>query len=220
MILKVDHVSLSSTDFSEAERDLSRFGYQKQFEEKGMKNAEIKKPLLHSWSKEHDLALFSQKDSIAIELLNHGSIRHDVRSFFVPILTGEAPVLQGLLARAKDLAKSESFWGYFGFQCILKGDDYRILKFISPLQAASCTLYLVRSSEPAQKTKLDDAGFPSIAFISNDVGREKEVLDKKNIQTTAVEQLVVHNKTFDICFAQGSQGEIVELLSLDKKYSS
>ncbi|MBI1984712.1 MAG: hypothetical protein HYS60_01215 [Candidatus Wildermuthbacteria bacterium] len=250
MIIRIDHVSLSCADFSRATQDLARFGYRKQFEEDAVKNVQIKKPLLHRWSENHDLALFSSDSGISIELLNHHGIQDAAPSFFTPIIRGadeemtksknavnigkqrgvlttmgsfdcivlegkKRPfVLQELALHAENLDESESFWSCFGFQRVLAEDDCRMLKFASPFQASPCVLYLLQSAGPMRKTKLDDAGFASIAFISNNVGEERDFLDKRHVHPSAVEQLNVHGKTFSICFAQGSQGEIVELLSL------
>lgn len=250
MIIKIDHIALSSIDFPRATQDLLRLGYKKQFENDNIKNLQIKKPLLDTWSEDHDLALFSCGSNIPIELLNHRSVRDVEPSFLMPIIRGATEemtksknivsiakqrgvlttigsfdcivirdeeqtfILKELTIYTNDLDESEFFWSYFGFRCVLTDSDYRILKFVSPLQVNPCTLYLLQSTIPIRETNLDDAGFASLAFLSNDVEKEREELLKKNVQISKVEELTVNGKAFNICFARGNQGEIVELLSL------
>ncbi len=84
MILKIDHIALSSNNF---EKDIVFFetlGFNVFFKESDVKNLEIKKDLLTQFYPNHDLCLLTKKGSYNIELLNHRNI-NDKDGFIYPV---------------------------------------------------------------------------------------------------------------------------------------
>jgi hypothetical protein len=84
MIIQIDHIALSSSDFEKDAETLSLLGYKNSFCEKNKKNADIKRNYLSYFSDTHDLSLFSKEGSFGIELLNHFSINKQT-GFITPL---------------------------------------------------------------------------------------------------------------------------------------
>jgi hypothetical protein len=84
MIIQIDHIALSSSDFQKDAEALSSLGYKNSFCEKNKKNADIKRNYLSYFTDTHDLSLFSKEGSFGIELLNHFSINNQT-GFIAPI---------------------------------------------------------------------------------------------------------------------------------------
>jgi len=74
MIVKIDHIALTSDNFAKDIKVFKSLGYNEKFVKKGVPNLEIKKDILNVFSETHDLALFVSEDNINIELLDHGNI--------------------------------------------------------------------------------------------------------------------------------------------------
>ncbi|MEW6044786.1 MAG: hypothetical protein AB1608_11040 [Thermoproteota archaeon] len=71
MILDIDHIALSSTNFDVDLEVFKKLGYNMRFEEKNIQNLGIKKKLMKNHSTFHDLCLITSKKNLNIELLNH-----------------------------------------------------------------------------------------------------------------------------------------------------
>ena len=74
MIVKIDHVALSSLNFEEDITVMKSLGYKPIFVEKDIKNLEIKRGLMRRFSKRQGLALLEQEGCLGVELINHGHI--------------------------------------------------------------------------------------------------------------------------------------------------
>lgn len=84
MILDIDHVSLTSSNFAATSKIFKQLDYNIQFEEKNVTNPIIKKKLMKNYSDVHDLCLLISKTNINIELLNH-STNNMQQGFITPI---------------------------------------------------------------------------------------------------------------------------------------
>ena len=87
MIVKIDHIAFGSSDL---EKDLNWFqslGYGAQFKEKSLKDLENKRPFMHQFSGDLDMALLQRPGSLAIELLDH---QHTVSQpgHLLPVMEG------------------------------------------------------------------------------------------------------------------------------------
>lgn len=84
MILDIDHIALTSSNFDVANKIFKQLGYNIQFEEKNVANPIIKKKLMKNYSDIHDLCLLISKTNLNIELLNH-STNNMQQGFITPI---------------------------------------------------------------------------------------------------------------------------------------
>ena len=87
MIVGIDHIALSSTDFDEHTRFFNALGYEKKFSAKGAENLALKKRLLKRFNSKHDLALLESLGNLSIELLNHGYVGN-CKNYMIPIFDG------------------------------------------------------------------------------------------------------------------------------------
>ncbi len=84
MILDIDHLAISSNDVDKDKKIFQNLGYKILFTKKNVKNLDIKKSLLKSFSSKHDIMLLKLNDNLRIELLNHHSI-NQIESSIIPI---------------------------------------------------------------------------------------------------------------------------------------
>jgi len=86
MILDLDHISVSSGNFSESKKFLKSIGYETKFMEENIPNLSIKFSLLHdnNHNKFHTIALLNSDNNISIELVDHGKI-FSSQSYIIPI---------------------------------------------------------------------------------------------------------------------------------------
>lgn len=84
MIIKIDHIAVSSRDFNRHINILKSLGYKPQFVEKGIENLKIKRGLMQDFSEYHDLALLESKGNIPIELLDHRHVGSN-NSYIIPV---------------------------------------------------------------------------------------------------------------------------------------
>lgn len=122
-----------------------------------------------------------------------------------------------IIIKTPNIRNSISFWKLFGFKVLHKNIKYTDMEFKSLLRKNDFHLYLEQDHTINPSHYLDDNCFNCIAFISNSVKNEKELLGNNGIKTTQIEGLEINGKFFNIFFATSQQGEIVELISPDRK---
>lgn len=122
-----------------------------------------------------------------------------------------------ILVKTKNVSKSTKFWEYLGFRVLRAKKDFSLLEFRSLFNKEVYHMYLILDKNINDMHYLDDNGFNCIAFISNSAENEKKVLDKKGINTTKIEKLTLNQKLLNIFFARGFCGELVEIISIEKK---
>ena len=85
MIVKIDHIAISSAKFEEhIELICSSLGYIREFVEKDIPNLKIKKSFLSIFGKLHDMSLLSSSGNVNIEFINHRYL-HNKKAFITPI---------------------------------------------------------------------------------------------------------------------------------------
>jgi len=251
MIIKIDHIAISSMDFEKHVDTLKSVGYKSVFMEKDVKNLQIKRPLLKNFHENHDLTLLTSSGNFNIELINHRhinpnygyiiplfefehlsdrSIKDDQdiyfeNTFFRDVGTMDLDDLSKLnnlngtdfqfnkiILKTKDIQKSMEFWGCFGFRVFKADNDFAFMEFKSLVDTGKYTICLQKSDTTESEYFLDDKGFNCIAFVSNSATHEREALNKKNIRTTEIAYFSINQNNFNIFFAFGPNGELVEII--------
>lgn len=88
MIIKIDHIAISSMSFEKHVEILKSVGYKPAFMEKDIKNLQTKRPLLKDFHENHDLALLTSIGNFNIELINHRHINMNY-GYIIPLFEFE-----------------------------------------------------------------------------------------------------------------------------------
>ena len=88
MIIKIDHIAISSMSFEKHVDILKSVGYNPAFMEINIENLQIKRPLLKNFHKNHDLALLTSIGNFNIELINHRHINPNY-GYIIPLFEFE-----------------------------------------------------------------------------------------------------------------------------------
>lgn len=251
MIIKIDHIAISSMSFEKHVDILKSIGYKPVFMENNIKNLQIKRPLLKNFHENHDLTLLTSNDNFNIELINHRHINPNY-GYIIPLFEFEhisnrltkddqeiysggaflrAVVAKDLndlfklnnlnetdfqfdtiILKTKDIQESIEFWECFGFKVFKAGNDFAVMDFKSLFDNGKYTICLQKSNITESEYFLDDKGFNCIAFVSNSATHEREALNKKNIRTTEIGNFSINQNNFNIFFAFGPNGELVEII--------
>jgi len=209
MFVKIDHISLSSSDFKKDIEFWKKKGYKLEFIEGGIENAEIKRDLLNGCGKLHDLALLTSGKNVSIELMNHGYIMVN-NSFIVPGNGG----IESISSLTYDLKKSTIFFKAFGFLPVEGSGASHVLRFNFLTTGAVLIINLKESQGASKKYYLNDLGFTCIAFVSNSAARDRDYIEQSGYEVTDIETVVVNKRNFDIFFVIGPSGEIVEVIEI------
>ncbi len=217
MIVNIDHIGLSSTNFKQHHQLLTGLGYEKVLQEDDLENLNIKKPYLTKFNETHSLALYRKDKVYGIELLNHGQLTEQP-GFIYPYNKddsaelSENSILNTCVVASNDIGASTKFWATFGFLPDGTQDNMTRLRFNAMTTGLDYYL-LLRHIAGEYKYYMDTKGFNSIAFISSSVDKEKRKIDRKEYPTSRIDQITVNDRLLDIFFVTGPSGEIVEIIS-------
>ncbi|MFA6262984.1 MAG: VOC family protein [Candidatus Babeliales bacterium] len=227
MILDIDHIGYSSTNFEDDICLVQSLGFNIRFVQRGIKNQDIKKKLLRSFTMEHHMALCARSCDISIEVVHYpqvGQKRVAQTSFFPLVGNQEAQLLKQISAQddlkqlnicISDIPKTLNFWKVLGFNAVEQGDDYLAFRFRSILNGNDYFLYAKLTNAAVHKVFLDDIGFTSLALITSSASRERAALEKHNFKVTPIEHVAIGNKNLSIFFSESPDGHIVEFISLE-----
>jgi len=84
MIIKIDHIAISTPYIENAIQYFHKLGYATEFLLPQVKNSEIKKPFLSHFSETHNVSLLLKNKCFSIELLDHGQLS-ETQSFMIPV---------------------------------------------------------------------------------------------------------------------------------------
>jgi hypothetical protein len=174
MILDIDHIALSSTDFDAYIGIFKKLGYKVRFEEKNVKNLKIKKKLMKNYSNFHDLCLIISKKNLNIELLNHYT-KNQEQGFITPIFEN----------------LSESF-----YEKSVKSDSSEINSF-GNLKVGGVPVGI-------KQNKNDDFIFNKIIVNTNDMEGSKKFWKELGFKSTKGEEnrfsfnSILSNKKYDL----------------------
>lgn len=115
-----------------------------------------------------------------------------------------------------DLARSISFYIYLRFRILTQQENWAKLQFNSLLHKNPTFLYLVQSDIQPQPVQLDSGTFQKMAFLSNSLEKDKQLLESKGVATTPINPLQANQKQLSIFFAHGPSGELLEFVSLER----
>jgi catechol 2,3-dioxygenase-like lactoylglutathione lyase family enzyme len=211
MICSIDHIALTCSDAKSACSKISSWGYQKVFTETGMPNPLIKRPLMKNWSEKHDVFYFRRDGALNIEVIRYDTV-HRGQSF---LDKQEKPFEKGIVLYSRELEAGYRFWSLFGLRLVRKDSDRYWCLFRSPL-LGELTFVIIQRTAALKDFALDTEGFNCIAFLSTSIDQERDFLLDSGVKTTPVENVVVNGKNMAILFAEGKDGEIVEVIGLKK----
>ncbi len=234
MILDIDHIALSSSDFSNDVEIFSQLDYEIEFMENKIKNLIIKKKFMKNFSLNHDLCLLKSKSNINIELLHHEQINKK-NGFIVPIFEFSKKlynmkkldlkfknsdiesvldesinnfIFNKFYVNSSNIDDSDIFWSKLGFKKIKKNQ----YAFQSIFSSKRYELFLKFTSSK-QDYFLDDNGSNCIAFLTNSIHNEKKNLET-NYETSKIQILQINEKEIEIFFVKGPSNELVEIISI------
>lgn len=236
MILDIDHIALSYSDFSKFIQVFSELDYKPQFYEKKIKNPIIKRKLMKNFSLNHDLCLLNSKSNINIELLCHDTTNHDngfitpifeypkqfknMKEFNLKLKPIEIPYIlkqsknnfsfNKFVVQSNNVEKSKIFWNILGFKNIDQKKNQYLFESILSSKKYELFIELTKSRK---NYFLDDSGWNSIAFLTNSIRKEKKCLEEK-YETSKIESLLINKKELEIFFVKGPSNELVEIISI------
>ena len=202
MIIKFAHVGYNT---DRLERDIVFFisqGYVYSLEERNVYNPVIKKIFLSNYSNTHDLVVMN-KERVSVELVQQQS-SSPVKSFISDVISLENKLVFRI--SSSNIVESQIFWEALGFTS--KFPSHLKIKPILNDFEINIELESDAAFKPGQF--LDAQGYYSLAFISNNVEKEKKAIEKRGIVTSDIENLKVGDLDLSIFFALGPQGELVE----------
>lgn len=245
MIFGLDHVTWGGT-ITDARRDFLRgLGYQPVLSAQRLGNLEIKRPWLHAFSPEHALELSRVSNGVGVEMVDHGAT-HGITDRFLPVLHGAEPLdssdrpldatprgpafwssslalayvleagdpqpIRSFVWRSSQPEASARFWRRFGFA--VDSINPRHLRFRG-VDGVGCDMTLAPVAQ-AEPTRLDAAGLTCLAFVSTSVARDLADLAADGVVVSAIASITPGQHALDIGFAEGPDGEVVELIGTAK----
>lgn len=130
--------------------------------------------------------------------------------------------VQGLMVFLDRLDESLGFWTR-GLGLALEAGEPSRWAHLRPSTALpqwTLDVFLVAATGSAAKREwyLDDAGFPCLAFVTNDVERDRARLREYGAaETGEVFEISVSERTVRACIARGPSGEPIELIEVLSK---
>lgn len=209
MVIKVDHVSYSCTT-DEEYRHILTDGYRLSFKEKNLINAPCKKDLLLHGAVAHDIIFYNSLHGdipLEITIYPHTQKADDE---YMAISSKE------VIFYVRDLYRSIQFFRCFGMVIDSQSDDEALLQIISALDKSCFYLKLIKTKQDTSKRYLDCTGYSSLALFVDNTVKISQKVAKTGFKVTEVSSIEVNRRKLLVSFAIGSNGEIVELISLDR----
>lgn len=205
MIIKFDHISYSCSDMKHTQDIIS--SYYLKFEESNLENIPCKKALLKQKNPLHNIYMYYAKgDDIPIEITQYTNIKGRNETMKISSRKIEWSV--------KNLEKAEQFLLCLGAnKC--KGEAYTY-SLMAVLEKEPLMIYLKKDENAVAPGYLDVEGWSSIGLIVDNVQNEAEKFKRNGFFVTESSPIMVNSKKLNIVFVRGFNGEIIELISLEK----
>lgn len=200
MIVKFDHISYSCSIVEKDSVYKQKFAgkYKILFEEIGLKNIQGKQRLFYQHHQYHDLIMLLSERYLPVEITAYEDCKKEKERFFIE---------QGrIVVETAKAQETEAFFREFGFK---RQGEFMILK---PILDKQEIVLEIRETMQEYYSRLDNHGFTSLAFWSNNLHSEKRKLETAGYEVTPVEELMVNHRKLKLCFVVGKQQEIVELI--------
>lgn len=207
MLLKLAHICHNSTDF---EKDITSFidlGFGLEWHEKDIANPSIKQSFFSRYMPSHSLALLVPKNGPRIEIVAQDALCNE-ESFLLDWSVSKD--ILDITVRTKNIETSVLFWTALGF----KIDGPTQMSIRPMLENYMIRLELRLHDEFKTTLRGDARGYYAMAFLSNNVIREKARLEKLGIACTPIERVKVRENDIALFFSVGDNGEFVEWYSL------
>ena len=203
MILKFDHMAYSCTknNFGDTFERFSK--YRQLFYDHNLPNLDIKRPLMKGWCDTHDISLLNCDGSVPIEITAYDTV-HPGGKYEINGNT--------IIVNTRSLEESIKFYQSIGFK--FDGDVSCKLKPVMDNEAITLVFQLVNVDIDYA---LNSLGYCCLAFITNDVNKERLKIKGKMIEVTEVMSLCVNEQPLDIFFAYNEYGDICEFISLKRE---
>jgi len=205
MIIGFSHLIFNTLQVEEVISDLVNKGYSLDFSEIGLPNHPYKKRLLGDYNETHDIHLLRHKDNYDVEIINHYSSSKTVQDRLH--LDGDK-IVTVTIPNDKRAIETE-FWTSLGLK-VNRGGVY--LK--RPVPAWDIEIQFVESSASLTKQTLDLSGFTSIAFITKNIKRCKELVSDKTSWVSETFSLEVNGNSLSIALMKSPTGVIIELIEI------
>ena len=235
MIIKIDHLSFSSSNFYDDVNDLKKIGYNISHLNESLINLENKKIFLRNYHETQKFCLLVIDDQISVEVLEyhekynsdqymipHIKISEKLELNFLndsnfevhPVKQDNEPGLNPFRIdiHTNNLEKSQKFWGVLGFKIKKKISSDILLGFNSPFSKQDFEIKLILNKKKKSEHFLDEIGLNCIAFISTSIKNDKKILELEDTITSDIMQLKIGEKELEIFFCKNITGEIVEII--------
>jgi len=238
LILQIAHLTISTINFNDIIKNLTKLGYTTKLLEKNQKNLQIKKNFMTKFSSFHKLALLEFDKNFNIEIVQYEEINMKEQTFLIPSfhnsLIDDNKFIKNienkkqeknflndlknleftdLKISTSDVEKSKIFWKKLGFLSQTENDS--ILNFNSLINNQTYSIELIE--KPSNNAFLNDHGISCIAFLTNSITAEKKSFDDDGYLTTDIEFLNIGKNRIAVFFCKNDCGEIVEFIALNNK---
>lgn len=208
MVLKFDHISYSC-DESFDYRSVIPEEYEEQFVERNLQNIRCKEKFLQYGSGMHNIFMLDSKENnIPIEITQY------------PMVSGANSNLildkSKIYWYVKELEEAVKFFSILGMKVIARDENSVELSITPFLDKKEYVIHFLRESKKETVPYLDVQGFSSVGLLVDSAEKNLKKISQKGFYVTEISKLKVNGKWLDIGFAEGKNGEIVELISLLK----
>jgi len=155
---------------------------------------------------------FNAIEGIDVENIGHKLTLQEIPLDIIGKNTKQSFIFNQLYFKTHDMEQSIDFWKNFGFTIISSSKKYSLLKYSSILTNSEYFFHLGLEKKSILHF-LNDAGCNAIAFFSNSLQNDLDMLSLNNIKTSKIEELEVNKKILKISFCTGPAGELVEIFS-------
>lgn len=204
MILKFDHISFSCKNEDAGKVMKSLDGYELVFCEEKLHNMNSKKNIMKQVQAFHNISLMHSSAGLPIEITSYNFCES----------SNDYLMLDGCIIKlfSPKIEYSIQLFRHLGFKIEEKAPSVYLAE-LKPLLDKEPVTILIQERE-IQRPYLDSNGFSSLAFIVDNLEKEKEKLSRLHYNTTEIECLCVNKKQLKIFFLEGISGEIFEFIAL------
>lgn len=206
MIVGVSHISFNVENFDDICKEHNQKEFECEFIEKEIMNHQDKKSVLSSYQPVHNIGLFKSKNvHVSIEVTDHGIFSDNEKGPY-------ENHLDKVVLKTSDIQKEKKFWKN---AMKFKGTDTsNQIEFKSILSKWSIMLEL-QEDKRITPCYLNSEGHTCLAFVSNDVTKDLEVMKYNGAYDICGPfKLVVNQKEIKIVLARSVNGALIELIQV------
>jgi hypothetical protein len=207
MILKFDHISYSCTYFEE-DKVLNSFSeYNVIFSQKQLFNIGGKSHFFKNAQNLHNITLLNAECRIPIEITAYSKciggdacLEVDRNENIIKLMTS-------------DINETIKLFENLGFK--IERNSYNgVFAMIKPFLDKYKISINILENQKKLAWNLDKAGYSSLAFIVDNIKKERERLKQLGYFTTNIERIKVNNRDLQVFFVKGNVGEIFEIIGV------